>query len=687
MKNKRAIVGLLTLAICAPSCLGGNSAPSKLVPMPLPKWQTQQRVPTSSNLRAVTFANLGVGLIGGEDGALFRTNDGGLSWIQLDFTPATPTGNIAAIAGLNTKVVAVGSDAGGGKEWSSTNSLSFTMAPATGTGSPYTAVALGATGGGPGDPVEVYRLRQNGTIDWTDLGGTTTPIATGTWSNARGLTYVSSLGVFVGAYIVGDNGGAGQIKVASGGTVNPCTIPANMQTFRGAATSSNNRPFACGDNTSNIGVVVTLMDSTDPITWSLVPNPPPNLPSFNAISSVSTNGGSYVYVVGNNGAIWQIIYSIATDTWTWTNLNPGGAITTENLHGVHFRDQDRGWIVGDKGTVLRVLSASSTPVVQKVSGGEAGIGWNAMSFSDDGLRGIAVGNLTSGNNARIYRTTNGGGSWSAMALPGGLTTDTLYGVSVPRTPANGATAYICGSGGKVYRNTAVWTNGVWDNTGMTGLSGAHTYRAIHFPQAGDKGVLVGDGGGPVLLRTSDGLAWAAPTTNTATTPSISYNALSSNPAGTTVYASGGNNGEIAVSTDQAGGWNSWANISTATGLTNATLTSIASPEGLSFTAMAAASNGNVYRLDLAGTPAWKPQTGSPWGAEIPLSLGFLDQNGLVVTSGGGVYHSTNGGANWTLTYPHTKAKPRTLWMSPTIPGLGYIGCDDGVIMKTVTSGE
>jgi photosystem II stability/assembly factor-like uncharacterized protein len=687
VKNKRAIVGLLALTALAPSC--GSSSPSKVSGVPIPKWQTQQRVPTSSDLRAVNFAGSTVGIIAGKDGSIFRTNDGGFSWIQLDFTPANRTGDIAALAGLNSKVVAVGADAGGAKDWESNDSRSFVTDDAAGTGAPYTDVALGAVSAGPGNPVEIYRLRRDGLIDITLLTGGDSTANSGTWTNANAIINILSED-FKGTYVLGDEAGAGKIILASNGAIYPCTLPANMKTFRRATVSTNNRPFACGDNTSNNGVVVTLMDPTDPTAWSLVPgNPSPGTtPSFNAISSVSTDGGSYVYAVGNNGAVWQIIYSIAANTWTWTNLNPGGALTTENLHGVHFRDQDRGWIVGDKGTVLRVTSASSTPSLQKLNGGEAGIAWNAMAFSNDGQRGIAVGNLTSGNTARIYRTTNGGASWSAMALPAGLTTETLYGVSVPRTSGNGATAYICGSGGKVYRNTAVWSTGLWNNTGITGLSGAHTYRAILFPGAGDKGVLVGDGGGPVLLRTSDGLAWVAPTFNTATAPSASYNALSSNPAGTAIYASGGTNGAIAVSTDQAGGWDSWANVSTPTGLAT-TLNSIQSPEGVFFKAIVAAADGSVYRLDTTGTPAWTAQNlPTPWGSAKPLSLGFQgDLNGMVVTDAGGVFHTLDGGVTWTQTYPHTKTKPRTVWMSPTVPGLGYIGCDDGVIMRTISSGE
>jgi len=52
-----------------------------------------------------------------------------------------------------------------------------------------------------------------------------------------------------------------------------------------------------------------------------------------------------------------------------------------------------------------------------------------------------------------------------------------------------------------------------------------------------------------------------------------------------------------------------------------------------------------------------------------------------------VYYTIDSGTNWTLTYPHTQDIPKALWMSLTTPGLGYIVCDNGTILKTFTSGH
>jgi photosystem II stability/assembly factor-like uncharacterized protein len=650
-------------------------------------WQTQQRVPTSSDLRAVIFANFGLGLVAGKDGTIFLTRDGGTSWLQEDFTPATRTGDIAALAGLGSRIVAVGSDALGAREWVTDDNLTWTTPDVNSSGAPYVDVNLNAAGVAAGQPVDVYRLRKDGTVDFNLRDGTGGSGGTGTWTNALGLAnvYASVLPPTVPpfSFVCGDLGGAGQIiKVPVGA----CPVPAST-TFRRVVLSPSGQPFACGDDTGNHGIVVyiTNPDPTIPTpTWVAVPSNPGALPSFQALHFPDPSIG---YVVGNGGTIYRLSFD-GVSTWTWTNMNTGPVVTTENLYAVYFADKNHGWAVGDKGTVLRTTngSASVGPWWTKVSSGTAGINWNALSFSDDGGNGIAVGNAAALNTAMIYRTIDGGAVWAAMPLPGGITTQNLNGVWVPRTSAAGTTAYICGDTGTLYRNVDVWGTGAWDNTGITGTTGTDTYRAVLFPQGGTKGVLIGNNGAtPVLLRTANGLAWTGPTAGGFTSPTGSYNGLSSNPKGTTVYASGGN-GKINVSTDLANGWLAWTDISPTTGLPAATLSSIQSPEGVFFKALVAASDGKVYRLTTGGA-SWSANFGTPWAAALPVSLGFDGIDALVVTNAGGLFSSTDGGANWAPSLPHTKAVPRTVWMSPTVFGLGYVGCDDGVILKTETGGH
>jgi photosystem II stability/assembly factor-like uncharacterized protein len=681
--KSKSIGSLFVLAILAPSCGGGKGGGNSKFVIPTPAiWATQQRVPTSSDLRSVIFDNLNLGVIAGKDGTIFRTDDGGNTWLQEDFTPASRTGDIAMVAGLNTTLVAVGKDgaSGNARFWTSTNSLTWSTADVAATGAPYVDVSLSSPNVGP-FPVASFRLRLDGTLDFTTDTGLTGSGPTGTWTNANGLAYIAYQ--FFG-YVCGDNGGVGQItRTGDGGaTFTPATLPAGTKTLRRVVIAPSLKGYACGDNNSNNGIVL-VADPMLPDQWNAVPGNPGGLPSLQAIFfPIDETLG---WVVGNGGTIYRLSFDTTSSTWTWTNQNPGSTVTSENLYAVYFADNDHGWIVGDKGTILKTSngSAASGPWWSKINRGDAGINLNAASFTDDGQRGIAVGNAAAGNAAKIYRTIDGGATWTPMSSS--LTTQNLLGASVPRSGA-GTFAYLCGDGGTLMQNTDVWGIGTW--TSVVGAS-TDTYRAILFPQAQDKGVCVGNtsGSAPRLLRTSNGTTWAAPTTPAPTAPTASYNALSSNLGGTKVYASGGTNGVISLSMDLANGWDSWADLTPATGLA-VTLSAVQSPEGSFFTAIAAANDGNVYKLSTGMSPTWTPPAAIPWGSAKPVSLGYQgDLKGLVVTDAGGVFYTVDGGGNWTSSYPHTKDKPRAIWMSPTVPGLGYIVCDEGTIMKTFTSGH
>jgi photosystem II stability/assembly factor-like uncharacterized protein len=683
--NTRAIAGILVLAVLTPSCLGGGgSGGSKSFPAPIPKWQTQQRSPTSSDLRAVLFANGLVGIVAGKDGSIFHTADGGVTWLQEEFTPAKRTGDIAALAGQNSRIVAVGSDTLGAREWVSDDSFTWTTPDVdSAIASPWVDVNMNAGGVAPGAPVDVYRLRKNGTVDYSLRDGTSNSGGTTTWVSANGIASVFKFNL---QFICGENpANTGQIYAVPAGN---CPVPA-AKTFRRITVSPNGQPFACGDDGADHGIVAYVNDPditnpTPPFIKML--GGPAAAPSFQAISFGDVNVG---YVVGNAGTIYRMAFD-GVSTWTWTNQS---VAIPENFYAVHFISRDLGWAVGDKGTVFRTVNGSGTGTWTRVSSGDAGINWNALSFSDDGVRGVAVGNQNGTNTAKIYRTINAGVTWTSMTLPTGpnlaLTTQSVNGVSVPRTALDGTTAYICCDSGRVYRNTDVWGVGTWNDQSITGLTGTDNYRAIHFPQAGDKGVVVGvNGVTPVLLRTSNGTTWTARTPGGFTAPTGPYLSLSSTQAATAIYASG-DDGVINVSTDAANGWLAWTDITPVPAGTPPAglLSSIQAPDAFFFKAFVASDNGNIYRLSKGTPPTWATQFGAPpWGAAKPL-LGFQDLDGLVVTDAGGLFHSFDGGLNWNVSLPHTKAVPRRIWASPTVGGLFYVGCDDGVILRTESGGH
>jgi photosystem II stability/assembly factor-like uncharacterized protein len=730
--KSKSIGSLILLAILAPSCGGGggSSAPPK-API-LVKWQTQQRVPTSSDLRTCIFANPNQGIIAGKNGVIFRTDDGGATWVQQEFLPSNRTGDILAMSAYGVTILAAGTDGVSptlGRIWDGRNSTSWVTvdAPANPLVPAYTDINVSDPGLG-NVPGSWWALRNDGFIDFSFNGSSGTQNARSfpplpplwpagpptapqhpvdwTESNCIAFIGVTGFGLVGGrdnglAPYGGDpgdpmdpmddipadpgHGPEGQIARTSDFGVNwirQIIMPSHPKTFRRffitTATTGVTRGYSVADSTTDNGqLYVTnygIPDQWDRVTGTNVPN---SAARFRALSfPVNDLTG---WVVGDGGTIWKITATATatppiTYTYTWTNQSPGAGVTVANLYAVSFPDNNTGFAVGDGGVVIKTVNGGTTWT--RISSGTGGINFNAVAFTDNGLKGIAVGDA-----GVVYRTSNGGLNWSPMTPIAG--TPNLFGAAVPRF-GSGNVAYLCGANGTLQRNPDAWGAGVW--TQGTGTTGTDTYKAILFPQGDVNGVCVGNvtGGAPKILSTSTGTAW---TTRTATTaPTGAYNALSTIPTGGRVFAASGADGRISDSTDVAGGFATWTDAPSP--LASLTLLSIASPNGPGFTAFTGANNGRVLRLP-AGSGTWAtPGGAAPFGGSNATSLAFQgDLLGTTVTSTGTIWTTDNSGTSWLQSFAHTKDTPRALWMSPTVPGLGYIVCNDGTILKTTTGGK
>lgn len=687
MKSK-SIGSLIVLALLAPSCLGGGGGKAPPKSPVLPQWQTQQRSPTSSDLRCVIFANAAQGIVAGKDGSFFRTDDGGITWSQMEFQPENLSADIVALSAFGTTLVAAGQDTatGNGRVYEGRNSTSWVTSVAPATGAVYTDASVSDAGYG-NVPGTWWALRSDGVIDYSfnGLAGSFTAIpapwtpppplfawtsANGIWMNYYGVGWV------VGEGTGGVNSGTGRIiRTPDFGTtwIDNTITPTNTKTLRRMfvtkTTSYTARSYIVGDNATDNGMVLVSHPTTADA-WDEVTQNPGGIPSLRSLSFPEFN--DLGYVVGNAGTIYRL--TLAGSTWTWTQQAIG--LTTQDLYSVSFVNKDIGYAVGNNGVVLKTTNGSTAGTWSIISKGDATVAFNAVAFRDDGVRGIAVG-----DNGRIFRTLDGGVNWSSMTAGPG---PNYLGASVPRTGA-GTFAYVCGAGGALLQNADVWGIGVW--TQVNGTTVTDTYRAVLFPQAEDKGVCVGNtnAGAAQLLQTNDGLNWSGAGT-APTFPIASYNALSSNLNGGTVYAAGGTDGLTSISQDVPGGYDVWADLAPQLG-GGLTIASFASPEGVSKRAFAAAGTA-TYFLTTGMTPTWTVSTTMPWGGAVPTSLAFQSEaSGVVVTNAGGIYTTIDGAATWQTSYPHTKDTPRAVWMSPTVAGLGYVVCNNGTILKTITGGK
>ena len=261
-------------------------------------------------------------------------------------------------------------------------------------------------------------------------------------------------------------------------------------------------PVAVGVDTSNHGVM--LATNTDVESrWDLADGPtrPATALPFRAVHfPVDDRVG---YIVGDGGTIYRVTSSYVINpgspgdpthvppippvapftvyTWVYTPMVSG---TTENLTAVNFVNNDVGYAVGDKGTVLRITNGSTGLTWTKISKGAPNIIFNAASFQEDGVKGIAVG-----DSGVIYRTLDGGLNWTQMAPA--TAAYNLLGAAVPAGGA-GTYAFACGTNNTLLRNPDVWGAGAWAQVAtITGAVGTETYQDILFPVTEANGLCAG----------------------------------------------------------------------------------------------------------------------------------------------------------------------------------------------------
>ena len=174
--------------------------------------------------------------------------------------------------------------------------------------------------------------------------------------------------------------------------------------------------------------------------WTLL-NPAPTSNDLYSVYFPDVNTG---YVVGERGTILK-----TTDGGTlWTQLNSG---TVKNLNSVSFTDLNTGYIVGDSGCILKTINGGSTWTLQS-SGTSFSL--RSVHFPVDGI-GYAVGD------SMMLSTKNGGVTWTGKSLADGLLDFRLNFVYF----VNADTGFATASQGWVYRGMVYkTTNGGLDWT-------------------------------------------------------------------------------------------------------------------------------------------------------------------------------------------------------------------------------
>lgn len=334
------------------------------------------------------------------------------------------------------------------------------------------------------------------------------------------------------------------------------------------------------------------------------------------------------------------IYS-QSPAWFWSNPMPQG----NALNSVSFVNQNKGYIVGNYGTLLRTTNGGSNweylqPYQPK--------NLNSIFFVNSNV-GYAVG-----DSGLIVKTTNGGDSWISQNSGVDTTlTDVFF--------LNENFGFAVGYWGLVLKTT---------NGGLSWSSQSFYYNNNKVLMLdSSNGFIPHDFG--LLKTTNGGSSWFSATLN----PNITLKDVKfiNNQIGIVVggYATVGH---ILRTTD---GGNTWSNIinNNQWGFT-----------GLFFrdsnTGFATGYSGTLLKTTDAGI-SWTNISFNTYN-NLYKGVFFDSNNGIIVGEGGLIYKTTDGGNNWNKV---TTGTDKFLYSSSFLNNsFGMVGGDGGVVLKTTNGG-
>jgi photosystem II stability/assembly factor-like uncharacterized protein len=586
--------------------------------------------------------------------------------------------NAVAFHPTNNNIIWVGSPSGGlwkttngGTNWS-TNTDNFSLLGVSGicVAPSNPDIIYVATGDG-----DAGDTRSIGVLKSTD-GGTT-------WS-ATGLSFAVSSGVLIRKLVMDPNDennliaatSSGLYRTTNGGTTWPSVQAGNFYDVEAQPGSASDNFYAC--------------------TGSIIYRSTNNGGAWTNVQTIAGSGRIALGVSNADNTVVVALSSKASDSGyngLYRSTDSGGSYVlqsnTPNLLGYESDGSDgggQGWY--DLCVTLDPTNASIVYVggVNIWKSTDAGVNWTLNAYWYNLGNGTPTvhadkhafewqnnNTLFSGNDGGIYKTTNGGTSWTDLSST--LVISQMYRLGVSQT--NQAVITGLQDNGTKFRNNA----GTWsDHIGGDGMecsinpsNAANMYAEYQF--------------GNIFRTTNTGGSWtdisvnipgAVGGTGAWITPHI-ISAFNNN----TIYAAYKN---VYKSTDQG---NNWTQISTGLSATNLEILAEAPSDA---NVLYAGRSNALYRTTNGGT-SWNTMT-VPGGAG---SLVYLvvkpdDANTIYAamsnyTAGNKVYKSVNGGATWTNISGSLPNLPANclLYHKGSNEGL-YVGIDVGVYYRDNTTG-
>lgn len=375
---------------------------------------------TSSTLYNVYFQDALTGYIGGSSatvGYLLKTTDGGDTWAKVTGYVNTNTVRGICFTDANTGYVttanySIDKTTDGGATWNRIN---------LGTGTLYDIFFW--------TPSEGYTIGADGQFfKTTDAGANwnLTDLWTDNNANLFGMDMENILG---GNPLMVVAGEAGVIAKTTdfGSTWRFVSISPTRELLRSIDMVNSTLGYAAGGNTTDLGIVLKTNDGGS--SWNALPfNPGYQIYSLEAIGSVL-----YVGVTGPNG-----IYKSINGGLTFSQLVPGGMLTTGYWYGLSFVDENIGFATGSNGYTCKTINGGDTWTELTDNNTSAMYDIQAVDANFIAMCGVS---------AKVLVSTDGGTTWTPRNVT--PSTATVYSVCF----LDGNNGWAAGTTGRVWKTT------------------------------------------------------------------------------------------------------------------------------------------------------------------------------------------------------------------------------------------
>ncbi len=462
------------------------------------EWKLIQNSPTTNNLRSVYFLDDNTGWIAGDNSSIYKTTNSGESWVQQTSPEAS---NFQCIAFVDANI---GWACGTGGTVIKTTNGGTNWISQTFTASKLSSMDFMDANSGyiAGDFGNIYKTTDGGSSWIIQLTGLS-------WN----LHQIKFEDEYTTGFAAGDN--AIIFKTTDGGLhwwqMTTPAIASQIFYSIGDEFSLDDKIFATG--------TVTKYSTDQGESWNLGEFPAEPIFSLTALGDyryVGVGGNGYIVKTADEGITWTIeqsptaqnLYSVnclQTSNFMWA-VGANGTVlkyipdwsytfaSGDAYRGVHFINQNTGWVVGQSGKIAKTTDSGTTWSTQ--NSGTSQI-LSSVYFSD------ASTGYTAGSQGTILKTTNGGTNWNPLSS---ATAEWLY--SVYFIDAN--TGYSVGGNGTIMKTTNSGTNWIQQSSGTT-----YTLKDVFFADA-NNGIAVGGyaGLGIILRTTNSGTTWTTQNSGT-----------------------------------------------------------------------------------------------------------------------------------------------------------------------------